>query len=127
MTTTATATATATATGVKRLRPREEGGEDEHGRGAPMMRGGSGPPSVGPPTVRFEMHRENRLRVARRLLAGSRLRSHGGRHLLLVAGGSSRFRDETDHEEVFRQESSFQYLFGVREPDCFATIAVDAR
>jgi Xaa-Pro dipeptidase len=27
-----------------------------------------------------------------------------------------------DHEELFRQESSFHYLFGVREPDCFGFI-----
>lgn len=27
-----------------------------------------------------------------------------------------------DHEDLFRQESSFQYLFGVKEAGCYATI-----
>ncbi len=31
-------------------------------------------------------------------------------------------RNDTDHEPLFRQESFFQYLFGVKEPDCYGTI-----
>jgi hypothetical protein len=31
-------------------------------------------------------------------------------------------RVDTDHEELFRQESYFAYLTGVVEPDCWATI-----
>jgi Xaa-Pro dipeptidase len=34
-------------------------------------------------------------------------------------------RHETDHERVFRQESNFSYLFGVKEPDCMAIIEID--
>lgn len=44
------------------------------------------------------------------------------RGVLLFSGGSSPQRDETDHEPIFRQESTFQYLFGVRDPDCFGTV-----
>lgn len=42
--------------------------------------------------------------------------------LMLFRGGVSANRDETDHEPIFRQESTFHYLFGVREPDCLAAI-----
>jgi hypothetical protein len=31
-------------------------------------------------------------------------------------------RVDTDHEELFRQESYFAYLTGVVDPDCWATI-----
>lgn len=58
----------------------------------------------------------------------SRMRSVDGvptRSMLLFRGGISANRDETDHEPVFRQESTFHYLFGVREPDCLATIDLE--
>lgn len=47
------------------------------------------------------------------------------RSLLLFRGGVSANRDETDTEPIFRQESTFHYLFGVREPDCMATIDLE--
>lgn len=76
-------------------------------------------PSVGEYPVDYDMHSENRGRLV------ARMRETAGvapRSLLLFRGGVSAQRDETDHEPVFRQESTFHYLFGVREPDCFATI-----
>ena len=39
--------------------------------------------------------------------------------VLLFEGGHAETRHETDHEPVFRQESFFAYLFGVKEPDCY--------
>ena len=39
--------------------------------------------------------------------------------VLLFEGGHAENRHETDHEPVFRQESFFAYLFGVKEPDCY--------
>jgi len=42
--------------------------------------------------------------------------------VLLLRGGVSACRNDSDHEELFRQESYFSYLFGVLEPDCWATI-----
>eukprot|EP00434_Breviolum_minutum_P022382 symbB.v1.2.019756.t1/scaffold1581.1/size110566/6 len=36
--------------------------------------------------------------------------------VLLFAGGREPMRHDTDHEDIFRQESTFHYLFGVREP-----------
>ena len=35
---------------------------------------------------------------------------------------NSSCRVDTDHEELFRQESYFAYLTGVVDPDCWATI-----
>ena len=42
--------------------------------------------------------------------------------MVLLRGGVSACRNDTDHEELFRQESYFAYLTGVLEPDCWATI-----
>ena len=36
-----------------------------------------------------------------------------GRATILLEGGKAAMRDSTDHEELFRQESYFHYLFGV--------------
>ena len=44
---------------------------------------------------------------------------------VLLRGGEATTRYETDHEPLFRQESNFAYLFGVKEPDCYACICVD--
>ncbi|CAM9475437.1 unnamed protein product [Chrysoparadoxa australica] len=46
--------------------------------------------------------------------------------VMLFQGGAQANRDETDHEPVFRQESTFQYLFGIREPGCYGTIDIDS-
>lgn len=78
-------------------------------------------PTVGEFPVDYTMHSTNRAKLV------SRMRGIEGvpsRSLLLFRGGLSAQRDETDHEPVFRQESTFHYLFGVREPDCFATVDV---
>ena len=41
---------------------------------------------------------------------------------ILLRGGISATRNDTDHEELFRQESYFAHLFGVVEPDCWGII-----
>lgn len=43
----------------------------------------------------------------------------------LLQGGVSPTRYESDHEPVFRQESNFAYLFGVKEPDVFGVVELD--
>jgi len=45
--------------------------------------------------------------------------AHG---VLLFAGGNDVTRHDTDHEDIFRQESTFHYLFGVREPGYMGAI-----
>ncbi len=49
--------------------------------------------------------------------------SEGG-GLIVMQGGEAGVRHETDHEPFFRQESSFAWAFGVKEPDCFGAIHV---
>ncbi|KAJ1454905.1 peptidase M24, structural domain-containing protein [Pelagophyceae sp. CCMP2097] len=45
--------------------------------------------------------------------------------LAVFRGGDARERFDTDHEELFRQESYFQYLFGVKEPGWWGVIDVE--
>ncbi|CAM9650089.1 unnamed protein product, partial [Phaeothamnion confervicola] len=70
------------------------------------------------------MHRRHRAKLMQRIRD---LPAPGlpPRSLLLLQGGASRCRDETDDEPLFRQESAFHYLFGVREPDVYGTINAD--
>lgn len=42
--------------------------------------------------------------------------------VILLRGGAEVYRYDSDHEPVFRQESYFAHLFGVKEPDCWAMI-----
>jgi hypothetical protein len=44
--------------------------------------------------------------------------------VVVLQGGKATCRNDTDHEPLFRQESFFQYLFGVKEPDCFGAVCV---
>jgi len=39
------------------------------------------------------------------------------KYVIFMEGGPALMRNDTDHEPIFRQESYFHYLFGVREPD----------
>lgn len=79
-------------------------------------------PTVGEYPVDYTMHAEHRAKVVARLRETAGVAPRG---LLLFRGGLSANRDETDHEPVFRQESTFHYLFGVKEPDCLATIDLE--
>ena len=47
--------------------------------------------------------------------------------VLLLQGADGKCRDDTDHEILFRQESNFAYLFGVKEagPGVYGTIDLD--
>lgn len=49
-----------------------------------------------------------------------------GRAVCFFAGGAEALRHETDHEVLFRQESTFHYLFGVQEPDFLGAICVES-
>ena len=44
--------------------------------------------------------------------------------VVLLQGGTAAMRHETDHEDLFRQESFLAYLFGVREPGFYGTLDV---
>ena len=43
--------------------------------------------------------------------------------LVVLRGGLSACRNDSDHELLFRQESYFAYLFGVDEPDWWGDMA----
>jgi Xaa-Pro dipeptidase len=46
--------------------------------------------------------------------------------IVYLQGGTSQNRYDTDHEPLFRQESYFLYLTGVKDPDCQLLLDVDA-
>mmetsp|Transcript_15388 Transcript_15388/g.39688 ORF Transcript_15388/g.39688 Transcript_15388/m.39688 type:complete len:543 (+) Transcript_15388:96-1724(+) len=74
--------------------------------------------SLGRDTYRvpMAMHAENRDRLVNAM--GS-IEADG---LVVLKGGEAELRHDTDHERIFRQESYFNWAFGVREPDCFGII-----
>lgn len=80
--------------------------------------------SLSPPKVNFEVHVKNRdklLKSIRQHLSQSSLPLHG---FVLLQGGDEQTRYDTDHLELFRQESYFAYLFGVQEPGFYGAIDV---
>ena len=63
------------------------------------------------------MHEANRVKLAEMM-------PEGARGVALLQGGEQQMRYDTDHEPVFRQESYFQYLFGVSEAGCYGAVAL---
>jgi Xaa-Pro dipeptidase len=43
-------------------------------------------------------------------------------HTFILHTAGDKLRDDTDHEELFRQESNFLYLFGVNEPNLYGVL-----
>lgn len=71
-----------------------------------------------------KLHEENRLRL---LSAVKKPQQHIPKSSkILFKGGVSMERNDTDHEEIFRQESNFCWLFGVKEPNFFGLLDVDS-
>ncbi|KAH9623952.1 hypothetical protein KSS87_012296 [Heliosperma pusillum] len=80
--------------------------------------------SLSPPTIPMQLHAFNRDKLGKSLqqhLSINNLPIHG---FVLLQGGEEKTRYCTDHAELFRQESYFAYLFGVREPDFYGAIDV---
>eukprot|EP00035_Acanthoeca_spectabilis_P022271 m.442883 g.442883 ORF g.442883 m.442883 type:complete len:535 (-) comp18873_c0_seq1:65-1669(-) len=83
--------------------------------------------------VKMSMHAEIRRNVLERFRAGSAALGLPQEpdvpagSVLLVQATQQQTRDDTDHEPIFRQESNFHYLFGVREPGAYGVIDVDTR
>ncbi|XP_068652092.1 uncharacterized protein [Aristolochia californica] len=77
-----------------------------------------------PPAIDFELHALNRaklVRAVREHLAASNRPLHG---FVFLQGGEEQTRYCSDHVILFRQESYFAYLFGVREPDFYGAIDI---
>ena len=66
--------------------------------------------------VPMALHALNRARLCEALSAA------GASGVVLLEGGEQTTRYDTDHEPVFRQESYFQWLFGVAEPGCYGAV-----
>ncbi len=77
--------------------------------------------SLGPGTyaVPLSLHAGNRRRLVERLRAAG-----AGSGVVLLQGGALRNHYDTDREELFRQESFFQWAFGVQEPGFFGAVEV---
>uniref|UniRef100_A0A6M2E831 Xaa-Pro dipeptidase n=1 Tax=Populus davidiana TaxID=266767 RepID=A0A6M2E831_9ROSI len=77
-----------------------------------------------PPKVPMELHDKNReklLKSLRRYLTETSSPLHG---FVFLQGGEEKTRYCTDHIELFRQESYFAYLFGVKEPGFYGAIDI---
>ncbi|GJP45675.1 hypothetical protein CLOM_g11526 [Closterium sp. NIES-68] len=75
--------------------------------------------------VPVSLFNENRQKLAGRMRA--RLEGWNVHAIVLLQGGESQFRHCTDHEELFRQESYFSYLFGVIEPGFYGALDVSVQ
>lgn len=72
--------------------------------------------------VSMELHAVNRSKLWARM--SDKLKSIGRavNGVILLQGGEEQNRYDTDHTPLFRQESYFAYLFGVKEPGFFGTV-----
>lgn len=71
--------------------------------------------------VPMSLFRENRQKVA------AAVRQQAGvdnKAYIFLAGGKDIPFNDTDVNHAFRQESYFQYMFGVKEPDCYGVVEV---
>ena len=77
--------------------------------------------SMGLDTFRVPMslHAENRARLVAVLRAAGKVSG-----VVLLQGGNQESRYDTDHEPIFRQESYFNYLFGVKEGGFYGAIDI---
>ncbi|CAI9100525.1 OLC1v1037645C1 [Oldenlandia corymbosa var. corymbosa] len=80
--------------------------------------------SLSPPEVPMELHRLNRDKLLKSLRDHLSASSRPHHSFVLLQGGEEKTRYCTDHTELFRQESYFAYLFGVREPGFYGAIDV---
>ncbi|CAH9122014.1 unnamed protein product [Cuscuta epithymum] len=80
--------------------------------------------SLSPPEVRMELHSVNREKLLNSLRANLSSFSRPSQGFVFLQGGEDQSRYCTDHDELFRQESYFAYLFGVKEPGFYGAIDV---
>ncbi|XP_037936724.1 xaa-Pro dipeptidase-like [Teleopsis dalmanni] len=73
-------------------------------------------------SVPMSLFRNNRQKLAAALREHSNITANTS-YVLLEGGREVSFND-TDVNYLFRQESYFQYLFGVKEPDCYGVLHV---
>mmetsp|Transcript_38108 Transcript_38108/g.98782 ORF Transcript_38108/g.98782 Transcript_38108/m.98782 type:complete len:532 (-) Transcript_38108:108-1703(-) len=71
--------------------------------------------------VPMSMHAENRARLCERLRKRHEI---GAAAVVFLQGGADQPVYDTDTNWAFKQESNFQYLFGVKEPGCLGALRV---
>ncbi|ONK80686.1 uncharacterized protein A4U43_C01F20610 [Asparagus officinalis] len=84
------------------------------------------PSSLSPPPVPMQLFARNREKLLRSLRDHLASISRPIQGFVLLQGGDEQTRYCTDHAEVFRQESYFAYLFGVREPGFYGAVDVSS-
>jgi len=72
--------------------------------------------------VPYALHAENRQRLISRFTRGGDIPKQS---FILLEGGKSETLYDSDSDRLFRQESFFQWTFGVNEPDFYGAIEVD--
>ncbi|XP_055390531.1 xaa-Pro dipeptidase-like [Condylostylus longicornis] len=80
---------------------------------------------MGPGTLEIPMtmFRNNRNKVAREM------KNHklvDNKSYILLQGGNDVSFNDTDVDYLFRQESYFQYMFGVKEPGCYGAVHIES-
>ncbi|KAF6145333.1 hypothetical protein GIB67_016794 [Kingdonia uniflora] len=80
--------------------------------------------SLSPPEISMELHEVNRSRIVQSLQQHLTDSSRPLQGFVFLQGGEEQNRYCTDHIELFRQESYFAYLFGVREPGFYGAIDI---
>ncbi|CAM0946149.1 unnamed protein product [Alopecurus aequalis] len=80
--------------------------------------------TLAPPGFPAELHAGNRERLVAALRTHLSASARPLRGLALLQGGEEQTRYCSDHLELFRQESYFAYLFGVREPGFYGAIDI---
>ncbi|XBI88172.1 hypothetical protein VPH35_026162 [Triticum aestivum] len=79
---------------------------------------------VAPPGMSMELHAGNRERLVAALTAHLSASGRPLRGLVLLKGGEEQTLYCTDRVPLFRQESYFAYLFGVREPGFYGAVDI---
>jgi len=83
--------------------------------------------------VPIELFQQNRSKLANRLASSaiantnpssSSVVKKKSKKIVVLKGGISHSRYDTDFEPIFRQESYFWWLTGVKEPDCSIVISI---
>ncbi|ETV92454.1 hypothetical protein H310_13329 [Aphanomyces invadans] len=74
--------------------------------------------------IDYSMHREHRNKLLDRMSA---LPALAPSSFIVLHGGSELNEYDTDTTVPFQQESMFQYLFGVKEPDCAGALDLTTR
>ncbi|KAI4968190.1 hypothetical protein ZWY2020_005302 [Hordeum vulgare] len=78
--------------------------------------------SLAPPAVSMELHAGNRERLVAALTAHLSASGRPLRGIVLLQGGEEQTLYCTDRVPIFRQESYFAYLLGVREPGFYGAV-----